>query len=404
MPRGAEPGQSLRKDGRVTKLSRHGSRHAFALVTGGGTAGHVQPALAVAEALVAAGHARETIGFVGSRRGMEGTLVPEAGFEVTLLPGRGIQRRLTLENLAAVAGLLAACVLALVIVVKRRPRVVVSVGGYAGLPCAAAAVVLRVPVVVVNLDTVPGASNRLVARFARKSAVAFEGSSLPNQVLTGAPIRGAVLRADRSRQGRDAARAALRLPPGRLVLGVAGGSLGARRLNDAALGLAKSWASRGDVTIYHVAGERNLAALERDAAGLGLGPRTSREEGLDYRLVGFERQMPALLAACDLAVCRAGASTVAELAAIGTPSVLVPLPGAPDDHQTHNAEALCRVGAAVILADEDCSPARLEDLVSPLLADHGRLDSMASAAGAVGHRDAAERVAELVESVAKAEA
>jgi len=361
----------------------------------------VQPALAVGEALVARGHAAETIGFVGSRRGIEGTLVPEAGFEVTLLPGRGIQRRLTLENLGAVAGLLAASIIGLAIVAKRRPRVVVTVGGYAGLPCAVAAIVLRVPVVVVNLDTVPGASNRLVARFARKSAVAFAGSSLPNQVLTGAPVRRAVLSADRTTHGRNTARAALQLPPGRLVLVVAGGSLGARRLNDTTLGLAKSWASRDDVTIYHVAGERNLASLERQAAGLGLGPRTSPEEGLDYRLVGFERQMPALLAACDLAVCRAGASTVAELAAIGTPSVLVPLPGAPDDHQTHNAEALCSVGAAVMLSDEDCSPARLEDLVSPLFADHARLDAMASAAGAVGHRDAAERVAELVESVAK---
>jgi undecaprenyldiphospho-muramoylpentapeptide beta-N-acetylglucosaminyltransferase len=384
------------------ELSRHGSRATFALVTGGGTAGHVQPALAVGEALVARGHAPDTIGFVGSRRGIEGTLVPEAGFEVTLLPGRGIQRRLTLENVGAVAGLIAASVLAFGIVAKRRPRVVVTVGGYAGLPCAAAAIVLRVPVVVVNLDTVPGASNRLVARFARKSAVAFAGSSLPNQVLTGAPVRRAVLSADRTVGGRDAARAALRLPPGRLVLVVAGGSLGARRLNEAALGLAKSWASRGDLTIYHVAGDRNLSGLERDAAGLGLGPRTSPEEGLDYRLVGYERQMPALLAACDLAVCRAGASTVAELAAIGTPSVLVPLPGAPDDHQTHNAEALCRVGAAVMLADQDCSPARLEDLVSPLFADRASLDSMAEAAGAAGHRDAAERVAELVEAAAKA--
>src|SRR5271165_4930772 len=135
-PRVADQGQRLRKDGRVTKLSRHCARPTFALVTGGGTAGHVQPALAVAEALVARGHAPETIGFVGSRRGIEGTLVPEAGFEVTLLPGRGIQRRLTLENVGAIAGLLAASVQALAIVARRRPSVVVTVGGYAGLPCA----------------------------------------------------------------------------------------------------------------------------------------------------------------------------------------------------------------------------------------------------------------------------
>ena len=192
--------------------------------------------------------------------------------------------------------------------------------------------------------------------------------------------------------------------PGRLLLAVAGGSLGARRLNEAALGLAKSWASRGDVTIYHVAGERNIAGLERDAAELGLGPQHAPEGGLDYRLVGYEKQMPALLAASDLVVCRAGASTVAELAAIGTPSVLVPLPDAPNDHQTRNAEALSRVGAAVLLADRDCTPERLEELVESLLADPAGLESMAASAASVGHRDAADRVAELVETVAEARA
>ena len=280
----------------------------------------------------------------------------------------------------------------------------VTVGGYAGLPCAAAAILLRVPLVVVSCDAVPGASNRLVAPFARKCAVAFDGSSLPRAVVTGAPVRSAVLISDRTPAGRDSARSALKIPPGRLLLAVAGGSLGARRLNDAAIGLARSWASRGDVTIYHVAGERNLAGVEREVARLCLEPRSTPQSGLDYRLVGYERQMPALLAACDLAVCRAGASTVAELAAIGTPSVLVPLPGAPNDHQTQNAEALSRAGAAVALVDGDCSAARLEEVVSALLGDPARLASMASAAGAVGHRDAADRVAALVESVAKAAA
>jgi UDP-N-acetylglucosamine--N-acetylmuramyl-(pentapeptide) pyrophosphoryl-undecaprenol N-acetylglucosamine transferase len=379
---------------------RHDEPSTFALVTGGGTAGHVQPALAVAEAMVARGHEPASVRFVGSRRGMEARLVPEAGFEVTLLPGRGIQRRLTLDNLGAVGGLAVAFVLALAVLVRRRPRVVVTLGGYAGLPAAAAAIVLRVPLVVVSYDAVPGASNRLVARFARSCAVAYPGSSLPRQVLTGAPVRGAVLAAERTTAGRRAARARLDLPASRFLLVVAGGSLGARRLNDAAIGLAKSWASRSDVTIYHVAGVRNLARLEREAAALGLGPRQSPEEGLDYRLVGYEKQMPALLSACDLAVCRAGASTVAELAAIGTPSALVPLPGAPNDHQTRNAEALSRVGAAVLLSDSECTPERLEELVESLLGDPSRLESMATAAASVGRRDAAERVAALVESVA----
>ena len=134
-------------------------------------------------------------------RGLEAKLVPEAGFEVTLLPGRGIQRRLTPDNLGAIAGLMVAFVLALGIVIRRRPRVVVTVGGYAGLPCAFAAIALRVPVVVLSYDAVAGSSNRLVARFARKCAVAFEGAGLPNQVVTGAPLRSGVLEVDRTPQG-----------------------------------------------------------------------------------------------------------------------------------------------------------------------------------------------------------
>ena len=380
---------------------QNGSARTFVLLTGGGTAGHVQPALAVGEALVARGHDRSTVRFVGSRRGMEATLVPEAGFEVTLLPGRGIQRRLTLENIGAVGGLLVACVLALRLLVRRRPQVVVTVGGYAGLPCSAAAIMLRVPLVVVSYDAVPGASNRLVARFARKCAVAFAATGLPNEVVTGAPLREAVLKAERSPGGRRAGREAIGVPAGRFLLAVAGGSLGARRLNEAALRLAKNWAARGDVTIYHVAGERNLAATEREANRLGLRPSDNDGTGLDYRLVGYEQQMPALLAACDLAICRAGASTVAELAAIGTPSILVPLPGAPHDHQTRNAEVLARVGAAQIVRDNDCTAAWLCEIVESLIADPARLSQMAVAAAATGHRDAAEKVAVLVESVSK---
>ena len=323
----------------------------FALVTGGGTAGHVQPALAVAEALVARGHEPATIRFVGSRRGMEGRLVPEAGFEVTLLPGRGIQRRLTLENLGALGGLVVALVLATAIVLRRRPRVVVTVGGYAGLPGALAAVALRVPLVVVSFDAAPGASNRLVARFARTCAVAFEAQLAPEP----GPHRGAAApcragrrplarRAQhRTRRPRDSRRSLPARRGGRLAR--RSPAQRRRRWARQGLGLARR---RHDLPRC---GRAEPRALTAEAAELGLGPQAAGEGGLDYRLVGYERRMPELLAACDLAVCRAGASTVAELAAIGTPSVLVPLPGAPNDHQTRNAEALAEPGAAVLLAD-----------------------------------------------------
>lgn len=373
----------------------------FAVITGGGTAGHVQPALAIGEALVAKGRDPRTIRYVGSQRGMEARLVPEAGFQVTLLPGRGIQRRLTVQNLRAIGGLVVACLRAVELLARWRPRVVVTVGGFAGFPCSLAAVLLRVPLVVVNVDAVPGASNRLAAHFARVCAVAFPDTQLPRTVVTGAPVRAAVLAARRTAEGREEARRALGLPAERSVVVVAGGSLGARRLNEAALGLASSWAARSDVTLYHVAGERNLAAIEQAASELGIVRGPARGDGLDYRLVGYESRLPQLLAACDLAVCRAGASTVAELAAIGTPAILVPLPGAPGDHQTRNARALSQVGAAELVVDGECSAPQLEALLASLLGDRDRLEAIAQAAARAGRRDAAQRVAVLAESSAE---
>jgi UDP-N-acetylglucosamine--N-acetylmuramyl-(pentapeptide) pyrophosphoryl-undecaprenol N-acetylglucosamine transferase len=369
----------------------------FALLAGGGTAGHVQPALAVAEALVARGHDPAMVHFVGSERGMEARLVPEAGFGVTLLPGRGIQRRLTIENVSAIGGIGAACVQALALLRRHKPAVVVTVGGYAGFPPALAAILERIPVVVVSYDAVPGAANRLIGRFAAASAVAFPGSRLRNAQVTGPPVRASVLSVDRSPRGRRAAREVLGLDPARLTVVVTGGSLGARTLNEAAVAWCAEWKDRGEVTVYHVAGDRDLDAVRQAATAAGL---LGGDGALHYRLAGYERRMPELLASCDLVVARAGSSTVAELAALGLPSVLVPLPGAPADHQTRNAATLVDAGAAVLIPDAECTGARLGEVVGPILADPERMSSMGEAASRLGHRDAADRIAVLAESVA----
>ncbi|GIT00524.1 MAG: hypothetical protein CM1200mP26_22360 [Acidimicrobiales bacterium] len=164
------------------------------LIAGGGTAGHVLPGLAIAEALVNSGvvENQSSVYLVGSRRGIEVDLVPPTGFDLTVLPGRGIQRRLALANLAAGIGLLCGFVQALILVIRRRPAVVVSLGGYASIPCALAALVLRVPVVVAEQNAVPGAANRLTGRFARACAVSFPGTDLPRSTMTGNPVRQGV--------------------------------------------------------------------------------------------------------------------------------------------------------------------------------------------------------------------
>ena len=183
----------------------------WALIVGGGTAGHTLPGIAIGRALVARGHDVGTIHFVGSERGSEVRLVPDAGFTLTALPGRGIQRRLTMANVGALVGLARAFGRALSLVRHRRPSVVVALGGYASVACALAAVLFRIPIVVAEQNAVPGAANRLVARFARAAAVSFPGTDLPRAVVTGNPVRPEILAVDRKRDLAPA-RARLDLP------------------------------------------------------------------------------------------------------------------------------------------------------------------------------------------------
>jgi undecaprenyldiphospho-muramoylpentapeptide beta-N-acetylglucosaminyltransferase len=366
----------------------------WAVIAGGGTAGHVVPGLAVARALVARGRPASSIHWVGGRRGSEGEMVASAGFEVTLLPGRGIQRRLTTENLGAAWGLARAGAEATALIRSRRPAVVLAMGGWASVSCALAAVAVGVPVVVAEQNAVPGAANRLVGRFAKAAAVPFPGTPLPRAVVTGNPVRAEILAVDRSDEGRAAARGALGLPPDRKVVAVFGGSLGALRLNDAVLGALTTWAGRSDLAVRHVIGERDWSLVT------GRVP-TLPDDGLFYQPVRYDDQRELSMAAADLAVSRAGGNTVAELAAVGLPSVLVPLPGAPGDHQTANARHLADAGAAVLVADAEMSGDRLVVEVAALLGDPDGLEAMAAAAAATAHRDAAEAVADLMEAHAR---
>jgi UDP-N-acetylmuramate--alanine ligase len=366
----------------------------WAVIAGGGTAGHVLPAVAIGQALVRRGHSRQSIHFVGSSRGMEGRLVPDAGFSITLLPGRGIARRWTVDNLVAVGGLLAATLRALLLVGRLRPSVVIAVGGYASAAAALAAVVWRIPLVVAEQNAVPGLANRLAGRFAAACAVSFPGTPLPRAVVTGNPVRPEMLAVDRSDKGRARARAALGLPDDVLVVAAAGGSLGARRVNQAVLGLARAWAERPGLAIRHVVGERDFAELRQAAPAPTPG-------GLVYQQVGFENRMDLLLGAADVAIQRAGASTVAELTAVGVPAILVPLPGAPGDHQSANAHRLAEAGAAQVIADGDLDATRLAGELDALLADPGQRQAMAAAARGLARPHAAEAVAGLAEAHAR---
>jgi UDP-N-acetylglucosamine--N-acetylmuramyl-(pentapeptide) pyrophosphoryl-undecaprenol N-acetylglucosamine transferase len=389
------------------------------VIAGGGTGGHVVPSLQIARALVARGHPAGTIELFGSRRGQEAALWPTLEFPFTLLPGRGIRRSLRLralvDNAGAVLGLLGATAASIVSFLARRPRVAVVVGGYASFPAGVAALLTRVPMVLVNTDAVPGAVNGLLGRFAAANAVAFPGTALPRAVVTGTPVRPELDGLDRSPAGRREARAMLGLPEGRRMLAAFGGSLGARRINAAVAELAARWFDRRDLSLYQVAGRRDYAqfAQGESAPGESAQGEFAQEEfapgegdsavpgGLAYRVVPFEDRMPVLYRAADLCVCRAGAMTVAELLVCGVPAILVPLPGAPRDHQTRNAEALVAAGAAILVPDAECNADRLEIELTALLSDADRLAAMGAAARRLGHPDAAATVAELVDAHAR---
>ena len=362
----------------------------FAVVTGGGTSGHVLPALAVADALVANGHQRSAIHYVGTQRGVENTLLPPTGYPYTMLDVVGLQRSLSARNLAFIPKLFGAVRAARRLLRELRPAVVVNVGGYGSFPATWAARRLKIPYVVVSYDRRPGLVSKLMATRAAACAVAFEGSQLPLAELTGAPVRGEMVRLDRAATRADA-RAALDLPQDRFVVAVMCGSLGAAVVNAVVAQAVDRLCDRSDLAVYHVVGDRFLSAAA---------PSRDGEHGILYRVIGYEDRMASLYAAADLFVTRGGAGTIAELATVGAPAIVVPWPGAAENHQVDNAKVLSDRGAAVLIEQPDFTVERLVDQIEHFRCAPDDLHRLAAAAYAAGEAHRSGRLVALVERVA----
>ncbi len=363
------------------------------VITGGGTGGHIFPMRAIGEELLARGVEPAMIRYVGSRRGQEASLLSDGPISLTLLPGRGFQRsgsvRATLINLWSAVRLVWASVEATTRIALWRPSVVVSFGGYASFATSLAAVLCRRRLVLVDFDATPGIAHRLLARYASQRCTAFPDDDV-RSTFTGAPLRQSITDVDRSPASRQRARAEASPPisDGRLIIVVMTGSLGSHRVNSAVSHLAGLWRERSDVTIVHVSGRRDFDEVCSNAPPSG---------ELDYRIVAFG-DMAKLWGYCDLAICRAGAITIAELTALGIPSILVPLPGAPGDHQTKNAESLVAVGAARMLPDDQCEPSRLASLIDEV-GQAPTLAAMSRAAFSRGQRDATAKIVDVIAMV-----
>lgn len=368
------------------------------VIAGGGTAGHVLPALAIADTLVSRGIDPRTIAFIGSERGVERRLVPAAGYGLTMLSGRGLLRsfapRALWQNVRAITGLLRGTVRTIASFRRHRPAIVLSVGGYASVPASIAARICRVPLVLAESNARAGRSVRLFSRYAKAAAVAFEGTGLDRTVLTGNPVRREILELTAVEPGaaRRDARNELSIDPSVFVLTVFGGSLGARRINEAVIELCDLWSDRL-MRVRHVVGERDLSwATDRRNEWLSAHPNAV----LTYEQVAYEDRMPLWYLASDLVVCRAGATSIADLAVTGTPAILVPLPSAAEDHQTVNAQAVASDGAAVVLADSEVTGGRLAREVGALIDAPNRRIEMAVAQRRRAHVDAGDAIADLV--------
>jgi UDP-N-acetylglucosamine--N-acetylmuramyl-(pentapeptide) pyrophosphoryl-undecaprenol N-acetylglucosamine transferase len=352
------------------------TRFAFAAA---GTGGHVYPALAVGAALVARGVERDDIVFFGGTR-LAATAVPAAGFPFVAVPLQGLQRRFTAANLKLPVVVLRATRRIAAELRRRRTRVMLATGGYVTVPAALAARRTRVRLFLQEQNAEPGLANRFAARWASEVFLGLPAAAgkLPGEV-TGNPLRRELVEFDRATL-RGPARAHYGLPGDATVVGVLGGSLGSAVINEAVADYARRFGAPG-VALLHLAGPGQAAEMERLASS----------SGLPWRVVPFDERMELFYGAVDLAICRAGGLTVSELAATGTPSILVPRASGAAGHQDRNAEHLRAGHAALVVAEEDA--ADLPRFIADLVADPERRRAMRGAALTLARRRAAARIA-----------
>jgi UDP-N-acetylglucosamine--N-acetylmuramyl-(pentapeptide) pyrophosphoryl-undecaprenol N-acetylglucosamine transferase len=360
-------------------------------MSGGGTAGHIHPALTVAEQF--AGE-HDELTFVGTPDGLEARLVPEAGVAFRELDARGFDRAKPWTLLTSGLRIILSAVRAFNWMGQQRPDVVIGFGGYVSIPVGLAAVMRGVPLVLHEQNSVPGLANRLLSRWARAVAVTYPESAgrlaKPERAfISGNPVRPAVLEADRS-YGRRL----LGVPEGALMLLVFGGSRGARHLNTALVGICDALMEIPELYVVQVTGQAEIEMVRGALESAG-----RAQEGR-WKLVDYIDDMGSAIAAADLVVARAGATSIAELTVLGAPAVLVPYPYATDDHQTRNAALMVEHGAAVLIRDSELDTERFGDELLALLSDAGRRANMAAASRRLGRPDAAVRVAEMARDAA----
>jgi UDP-N-acetylglucosamine--N-acetylmuramyl-(pentapeptide) pyrophosphoryl-undecaprenol N-acetylglucosamine transferase len=361
------------------------------LIAAGGTGGHLYPGLAIAEEWMRA-HPDSKVVFVGTSRGPETQAVPRAGFELTTIAARGFPRRPGLGWIRAVFGLGRALVQSFRLIVDFKPHVVVGTGSYVSAPVVLIARLFGIPVIIQEQNSIPGATNRWLNLLATEVHISFVESRgyfrrKNNLRVSGNPIRRSLLQQDRL-----GAYEAFGLDPEKRTLFVFGGSRGAQSINRAVQGALERLKGLAQLQVIWQTGSDDFEEIRR----------RFQDFPLRVRVFAYLEAIEKAYAVADLAICRAGAMTIAELAASGVPAILVPYPHATRDHQTHNARGLLDRDAAEVIADKDLNPEILAGKVEALLRDEPRLRRLARNARAFARIDAAQRIARSMEQLVHA--
>ena len=363
------------------------------LIAGGGTGGHVFPGIAVAEELRQS-HPEVEVLFIGGKRGLEAQAVPEAGFKLRTLPTAGFPRRRWWRWPWAAVVNAFGFLQAIWVVMRERPKAVLGTGGYVSGPVSVAAKLLGVPLLLQEQNSIPGLTNRWLARIADEVHLSFLEARryFPRRdhlKVTGNPVRAYILAGEREPALRE-----FRLEAGRPTLFVFGGSLGAKRINAAAVDALRRLKGRVDVQCILQTGREDYESVKQ----------VVEKEQLPATVLPFVKKMHLAYAAADLVVCRAGAMTLAEIAVCGRPSILVPYPFAAHDHQRVNAANLADRGAAVVIEDGELTGERLAQEIAHLLSDRTTLSRMSANARLFARPDAAARLARSLVSWAEGNA
>jgi len=364
------------------------------VLSGGGTAGHIYPALTVADRLRDDGH---EVHLVGTATGPEARLAREAGLVFHALPARGFDRSRPLSLIGALAVLAISTLRATLLLGRVRPAVVAGFGGYVSIQVGLAAVARRIPIALHEQNSVIGMANKLLSRWACTVAVTYPDTVAQLRAgvrseVTGNPVREGIVAADRAAARRD-----LGAGERDVIVLAFGGSRGARHINEAMAELRSELLERIEVRVLHVAGPTEAADVRARIAGDG----SAAEEDARYRVFDYLEDMGSALAAADIVIARAGATSIAEITAVGRAAVLVPYPYATDDHQTSNAADVAAVGGATVVSDAELDTPRFADAVLHLVDDTTARAQMADASKTLGRPDAGQRLAAAILSCAR---